>query len=295
MAAQVSIVMAMRNNERTLQAALRSILDQSYRDWEMILLDDGSADESVRIARTVRDPRVHVVVDGQWRGLPARLNQGLALASGKYVARMDADDVSYAERLERQVAFLEAHPEVDLAGTRAIVFEDGGAVLGLLPFAGRHDQICARPWRGFPLPHPTWMGRRAWFVRFRYREQAVRCEDQDLLLRAHRASRFACLPEVLLGYRQNSLSLRNTLLGRRSYADSLWQVERNERGIIPAFASAVAQGAMAAVALGAVGLGLRRRMLLRRFCAVSPRAAAEWGERWQAINEPADQLRECAG
>lgn len=213
----VSVILPCHNAAATLGLAIRSLLRQSFADFELLLLDDGSTDGSAAIAAAIADPRLHHVGDGCRRGLAARLNQGVSLARGRYVARMDADDVSFPERLARQTDFLDAHPDVDLLGCRAVVFRDDGHIIGLLPFAGTHEALCARPWRGIPLPHPGWMGRREWFVRHRYRSpEVLRAEDQELLLRAAPSSRYACLDEVLLGYRQGRFGLRRTLLARRS-------------------------------------------------------------------------------
>jgi glycosyltransferase involved in cell wall biosynthesis len=285
---RVSIAMAMRNSERTLGPALHSILRQRYQAWELILLDDGSTDGSVRMAEGTGDPRVRVVADGRWLGLPARLNQALGVARGEYVARMDADDVAYPDRFERQVAFLDAQPEVDLVGTRAIAFDDRGTALGLLPYQPDHAGICARPWSAFPLPHPTWMGRRAWFQRFGYREQAVRCEDQDLLLRAYRNSRFACLPQVLLGYRQGSVSLRNTLRGRRHFAASLWRVGWQTHQPMLALRGVATQWLRAVMAGGAVLLGVQRTLLARRFSPAPVAEVEAWNAWWAQVNQPAE-------
>lgn len=213
----VSILLPARNASRTLSLALASLLDQTYRDFEILLLDDGSEDDTPALARRSNDTRLRFLADGRHLGLAARLNQGIDAARGRYVARMDADDVSFPERLARQVGFLDAHPDVDLLGCRAVVFRDDGRVVGLLPFAGTHAALYARPWRGIPLPHPGWMGRRAWFERHRYRDpEVLRAEDQELLLRAAPVSRYACLEDVLLGYRQGPFALGRTLLARRS-------------------------------------------------------------------------------
>lgn len=213
----ITILLPVFNASRTLQKAISSIVNQSFRNWELLVLDDASTDESLRIASSIGDQRIRVVAQGQIPGLAARLNQGIDLARGKYIARMDADDIAFPERLARQVEFLESHPEIDLLGTRALVFRDDGSVVGLLPFAQSHDEICTRPWNNIPLAHPTWMGRAEWFQRHRYAmPEYRRAEDQELLLRAFRTSTFACLPDVLLAYRQGPFSARRTLAGRTS-------------------------------------------------------------------------------
>lgn len=213
---QVSVLLPCRNGARTLEIALRSILSQTFQDFELLYLDDGSTDDSIRIAKSFNDPRIRILGDSIGRGLPSRLNEGIVAARGLYIARMDADDVSFPSRFAKQVAFLEAHPEVDLVGCRAVVFKDSGSVIGLLPFAPDHAILCARPWRNIPLPHPTWMGRREWFQKHWYRLPEVRrAEDQELLLRACPDSRYACLDEVLLGYRQGDFQLGRTLMARQ--------------------------------------------------------------------------------
>lgn len=227
----VSVLLPVRNGEPYLTASLQSLLAQTWRDFEVLVLDDGSSDCSVAVAQGFGDPRIRVVADGRALGLAARLNQGVSLARGEFVARMDADDVCLPTRLEKQLAFLQAHPEVDLVGCRAAVFRSSGEILGLLPFAASHEALCAKPWHTIPLPHPTWMGRAGWFRGHPYRTpEVVRAEDQELLLRASTDSRYACLPEVLLGYRLGAADLRKTLVARRSLLAAQWLlfVERGQ-------------------------------------------------------------------
>lgn len=220
----VSVLLPVRNGADTLAITLHSILAQTFADFELLIIDDGSTDGLADLVKNFCDPRIQFISDGFCQGLSARLNQGIGLARGRYIARMDADDVSFPERFQRQVDFLELHPEVDLVGSRAVVFRGLDEVIGLLPFAPSHETICARPWRGIPLPHPTWMGRAEWFLQYQYRfPEVLRAEDQELLLRACTNSRYACLDEILLGYRQGSFNLAKTLLARRTLlAAQIW-------------------------------------------------------------------------
>jgi len=213
----ITVVLPVRNGAPFLRAALDSLRSQTVPDFEVLVLDDGSTDDTAAIALGLGDERIRVLSDGRALGLAPRLNQGVALARGEFIARMDADDVSFPRRLERQLAFLRANPEVDLVGCRAVVFRGAGEMLGLLPFEPTHERLCARPWHTIPLPHPTWFGRRAWFLRHPYRApEVVRAEDQELLLRASRDSRYACLPEILLGYRQSGFAFGRTWAARKS-------------------------------------------------------------------------------
>lgn len=213
---EISILLPVRDGARTIEAAALSILNQSFSDFELILLDDGSSDDTVERVRALRDDRIKIHSDGRKLGLAPRLNQGIGLARGRLLARMDADDVSLPCRLEIQRNYLLMHPDVDLVAGRAVVFRNDAEIIGLLPFAAEHEEIMARPWRAVPLPHPTWMGRKKWFSQHLYRLPEVRrAEDQELLLRAAPVSRYACVPDVVLAYRQGRFDLRKTLLARR--------------------------------------------------------------------------------
>ena len=106
----VSIGLPFFNAGRMLTAALQSIFAQSLEDWELILLDDGSSDKSLHLAASIQDLRVRLFSDGRNRGLSYRLNQSALLARGKYLARMDADDVMHPDRLRRQIGFCRSTP-----------------------------------------------------------------------------------------------------------------------------------------------------------------------------------------
>jgi glycosyltransferase involved in cell wall biosynthesis len=213
----VSVVMSFHNGQGTLPGALRSMLWQTYENWELILLNDGSTDGSELSVRSFNDPRIRFCGSSVCLGLPARLNEGIALARGLYIARMDADDIAFPERFARQVEFLQNHLEVDLLATSALMIDEKDHAIGILAVASAHEMICRRPWHGFPMPHPTWMGRADWFRKHPYNETAHKAQDQALLYSAHRTSCFAVLPDVLLGYRYSKLSVRKTLSGRYHY------------------------------------------------------------------------------
>lgn len=217
----ITIGMPIYNAGRYLRLAVVSILQQTFTNWELIIIDDGSSDGATENIRDLVDPRVKIVQDGSNRGLAARLNQAVNMARGRYFARMDQDDISYPERLARQLQYLEQQPELDLVASRCVSIDADNKLVGAMPCALTHEQICARPWSGFYLPHPTWMGRIAWFRRHHYAApQPYGCEDQELLLRSYSSSRFATLPDVLFAYRvrtrinwRNSVKSRSTLVG----------------------------------------------------------------------------------
>jgi glycosyltransferase involved in cell wall biosynthesis len=204
----ITIAMPFYNSAATLELSIRSLLNQNYTDFELLLCDDGSNDQGLAIARSFDDPRLVCWSDGRRLRLAARLNECIDRARGRYMARMDADDIAYPDRLARQLAFLVTNTEVDLCSAGAMVFGKHGRPLWRFSPAQDHTGITRSPFRGFPLWHPLWMGRIEWFRRWRYEETALLAQDQELLLRSYRLSRFANLPEVLLGYRRERVTLK---------------------------------------------------------------------------------------
>lgn len=211
------------NGDDKLKAAIDSILWQSYQDWELIILDDASTDRSLSVMRSVTDDRIRVVAGERNIGLAARLNMAVEMASGKYFARMDHDDISYPQRIQKQVEYMESHPEIDLLASNCAVFNDAHDWLGKLAVRSRHEDICRQPWNGFYMPHPTWLGKTEWFRLNQYRSYADGAEDQDLMLRSFSSSQFSCLDEVLLAYRQNNRLLGKLLRARWLYVKAAWK------------------------------------------------------------------------
>ncbi|MFS8930206.1 glycosyltransferase family 2 protein [Cupriavidus taiwanensis] len=275
-AISITVLLPVRNGAKTIVSAVRSILDQTFDDFELVVLDDGSTDNTVALIQGLKDPRVRLISDGRQLGLAQRLNQGLDLARGRYLARMDADDLSFPERLRRQFEFLELHTDIDLLGCRVAIFRNDGSIVGFHPFRRTHEAICAHPWRGFPMPHPTWMGRLAWFRKHRYRIPEVRrAEDQELLLRSCTESRFACLDETLLAYRQGHYSVRSTLIARRAVLQVQLQTFARRQQWTNALLAAVSSIVKIAVDVLAALPGMDRRLAFRRVEDPVPQSIAK--------------------
>ena len=115
-APQITIGLPCYMAEKTLAEAIESIQNQTYEDFEVLLVDDGSEDDTLAIARKYQDKRIRIIADGTHRGIAARLNMMVRQARGRFFARMDADDIMMPERLERQLEFLTQHPEADVVG-----------------------------------------------------------------------------------------------------------------------------------------------------------------------------------
>jgi len=194
----VTIGLPFLNPGEWVKEAIQSIFVQSYVSWELIALDDGSTDGTAELLRRINDPRVRIISDGRNLGLPARLNQITELASGKYIARMDADDMMHPMRLERQVAVLEANPQVDVVATGVIILDRQGALRGVR-FGRKPSLKEIFKWGGYT--HASIVGRREWFLAHPYSTIYKRAEDRELFVRTARSSNFAVLEEPLYFYR----------------------------------------------------------------------------------------------
>jgi hypothetical protein len=205
---RVSVVMAVYNAERYLEQAVRSILDQTYGDFELIMIDDGSTDRSPAMLKSFSDGDRRLNVHRQPNsGLIASLNKACALARGTYVARMDADDISLPRRFEKQVQYLDARKEIGVLGTW---IQDIGADEQPGPIWPLPTDPATIPWFlmfGNCLAHPSVMMRRELIQSLAYRAEAIHVEDYDLWIRASSMSGVANIPEVLLKYRILSQSV----------------------------------------------------------------------------------------
>jgi glycosyltransferase involved in cell wall biosynthesis len=202
----LSVVMPVHNALPHLDAAVRSILQQSFRDFEFVILDDASTDGSSERLQywAGRDGRIRLHRAETNLGPARSSNRVVELAGGALIARMDADDVSHPDRLRRQLALLESRPEVGLVGTVYETLDVGGSVL-----RGPSRWRLKRPSWFVPFPHGSICFRRELFDRIGgYREECVFWEDQDFFLRLSAATQIAVLPEPLYQHRHSQVSTR---------------------------------------------------------------------------------------
>ena len=205
----VTVLMPIHNGEAFVADALESILEQTFRDFEFLIIDDGSTDESVKIIERYGDPRIRLVCNDERIALIRTLNRGLELARGKYVARMDADDVSLPERLERQVAFMEATPAVGACGTWVTTIGDGDGSVWQYQYPEGADDIRCRLLFHTAIVHPSVCIRRDVYARhhFRFDEAYLHAEDYELWCRVSEVLPLANLGSVLLRYRVHAGSV----------------------------------------------------------------------------------------
>ena len=262
----VSITSAFYNTGPLLLDMVKSVFAQTFTDWELILLDDGSTDNSLEIARSIDDPRVKVFTNGQNRGRSYSLNRLTGLSSGKYIARMDSDDMMSPTRIEKQVTLLENQVEVDAVGTGICYLDGNGTPLGHWVAPPSHEQVCRNPSRTLEICHGSIVARKEWFQRHRYNEQIRYAVDFDFLFRAHESTRFGNVEEPLYYYRlEQSYSLKKQAVARHSSAKFLWAYHLEKNRIDRALYHALIQYTKWLMALGMVAFGMKKKLLARRY------------------------------
>ena len=202
---KVTVLMSVYNGGESIRTAVESILNQTYSNFEFLIVDDGSTDDTPDVLRSLvtEDSRIRVVRNRSNLGLGGSLNRGVAEARGELVARMDADDISHPERLERQVEFLTREPSVDVVGTQAVDIDSAGNLLASRSAPMTHQAICRLiPWTN-PMIHPSVMFRRQAIIAVGSYDARLRyAEDYDLWFRCIAGGlKFANLPDCLLAYR----------------------------------------------------------------------------------------------
>jgi len=195
--ALVSVVMAAYNAEAFITEAIESVLSQHHSNVELIVIDDGSTDRTNEIISSYIDSRVRLVTHSENMRLAFSLNEGVKLARGQYVARLDADDVCHPARLVKQVRYLERHPEVTVLGGDAVVI---GRARGRLRYPRRHEEIKASLLFQNAMNHPTVMFRKDAVPEW-YDARVVAGQDYELWARLVWLVKFANLPTPAIGYR----------------------------------------------------------------------------------------------
>jgi hypothetical protein len=189
---------------------------------------------------------------------------------------MDGDDIAYPYRIQRQLEFLQKYADVDLVAGSIVVFRSDGVALGVRRGVATHEQICANPWSGIPMAHPTWMGKTDWFRHNHYNADMTRMEDWELLFRTYRHSRFANLPEILLGYREDSLSLRKILVARWYKCTAMLRGAQENCTLWQTASGIAGQIVRSLIDITAIGLNLNYLLLKHRVPPVSSDEIAVW-------------------
>lgn len=225
---RVTVLMPVYNGQKYLGTAIQSILEQTFADFELLIINDGSTDQSRRIVESYDDPRIRLVNNESNLGLTRTLNKGLDLAQGQYIARMDCDDIAYPDRFVQQVNYMETNSDVVVCGGWVHIVDQSGATVGELrkPYG---DMLRSEYWRPSPIIHPTAMIRRSHLGDLRY-DTAVRfSEDYDLWFRLRERGKIDNVPMFMLKYRVHDATV--TAQHRKEQLAETYQVFMQHTGI----------------------------------------------------------------
>ena len=226
----VTVLLPAYNAQDFIRETIQSIIIQTYKDWELIIINDGSTDNTKDVVLSFKDERIKYYENDGNRKLIYTLNRGLKLATGKYIARMDSDDICYPTRFEKQVAFLESHPDVIVCGTQIEYFGTKSTNYRKLTFPSEDTALKDMLAISTCFAHPTVMIRRDALVKSgcEYDVDYKNAEDYSLWIDLMEYGKFANLSEKLLNYRvsdtqvsqpSNPITIASVLKCRRKYAE----------------------------------------------------------------------------
>ncbi len=205
----ISVIMAVYNGEHFLRKAIESILEQTFKNFEFIIINDASTDNSEKIIRSYKDKRIRLINNKHNQKLPASLNKGIRQAQGKYIARMDADDIALKNRLAEQYNFMEKNPEIDVCGSSIQCF---GAREDIVNWPEHNNKIKVHLLSGVPLAHPTAFFRKRIIFsnNIFYPENNLYAEDYEFWVDLMPFITFYNIPKVLLKYRIHKQQVSKT-------------------------------------------------------------------------------------
>lgn len=229
MTPKVSVIMPVYNSEKYLFQSIDSILAQTLSDFEFIIIDDGSTDNSLNIINSYNDSRIKVISHKNNLGISKALNMGLQISSGNYIARMDSDDISSNNRLEQQLYFMECNKDISISGCNMLIINSNKAINYCL----NDSEIKAEMFFGkTPFAHPTIMIRNSFIKEndIKYNVKALYAEDLDLYCNCCNIAKYANLDECLHFYRihDNSVSNKHKIHQRKTARSIIRNFLKNE-------------------------------------------------------------------
>lgn len=205
----ITICMPFYNARLTIRDTILSILNQTFRDFHVLLLDDGSTDNTMDVIQDLIDERFQILRNEVNKGLIYSLNHLVSLCETKYIARMDADDIMHPKRLEIQYNFLEANGTVDVVDTLMISFDDLYNINGLVKFKFLESVEIKDTVYATPLSHATIMAKSSWYQNNKYDQEYYRAEDHELFCRTFESSNFARIYQPLYFVRSHNININN--------------------------------------------------------------------------------------
>lgn len=212
----VSVVMPAYNAEKFIDQAILSILDQTYKNFEFIIIDDGSKDSTLEVIKKYKDSRIVLLRNQNNVGVIRSLNKGIARARGKYIVRMDADDWSYPERIEKQITLMQKYPNLVVSGSNIEICDENLIVKFVRKYNQSDSKIRSRMFRYSPFAHPATIWRARDLKEEKYDTKALNVEDYELYFRIGKRGRFENIELPLLRLRMHDMSISHTMNNRQS-------------------------------------------------------------------------------
>ncbi len=207
----ITIGLPFYNNERTLALAIESVLDQTFNNWRLLLINDGSTDTSGLIASKYasKDSRIHFINDSVNKGLIFRLNQIIKLSDTEYLARMDADDIMFPNRIEKQLEILINNKNIDVVSSGAVIINNNDEITGMRDCYKITNFNYRDLFHKSFIIHPTVIFKSSWISTYLYSEYYYRAEDLELWCRSFHNLNLFRIPEPLLFYREGDVNINN--------------------------------------------------------------------------------------
>jgi len=207
----ISVVMSVYNGEKYLKKSVQSILDQTFENFEFIIIDDGSTDKTLEILESYDDLRIKIISQKNIR-LTKSLNKALSLSNGEFIARIDADDYAMPDRFEKQLYFLQHKTDVVLVGCNALLIDEYGKQIGKAEFPNEHVELVTQLEKGMSgFPHSSFFFRNEVVRQIGgYNERYIKAQDKYLLLRLCQKYRIACISKPLIALRLSSNSFTHS-------------------------------------------------------------------------------------
>lgn len=222
----LSVIMSVYNGESYLKEAVDSIINQTYKNWELIIIDDCSTDSTPVILAAYQDSRIRILKNEKNLRLAASLNLGLSFASGNYILRMDADDICRLDRFEKQLAFMEAHPSIDVSWGKGFWFKDKVILKKIQNISFRPDDMKAVFLFTTPIMHNCVIAKKVFYDTYSYLAEYTHSEDWNLWYRGSKDFQFAGQNEYLVLYRihnTQTTDLSNAHLLKEQYKKNFTQ------------------------------------------------------------------------
>ncbi len=213
---ELSIIMAVFNESENVSMAIESIINQSHKIWNLIIIDDGSTDDTKKIVQSYVDKHnnIQLLINKTNCGLAYSLNKAISNSNSEYIARMDADDVSLPHRLEKQMEFLQLHSEVDVLGTGSYITTSDSKVKTVVFKPETHKEIFQSIEKKNPFFHSSVVMKKSFLDALGvYDEKCLRAQDYDLWLRGVDTAIYHNLPEPLMLYSSRNQSIKSLIYG----------------------------------------------------------------------------------